>query len=133
MAARAPLEILQTPGQVTVLSEYMTQTRRIYLDSPLPPPDDINPGYMGYSVATWHGATLEVQTIGIRDDVRYQQIPHSANMKILEKIRLTAPDLLRDELTILDPDTLTGPYHLTFTYKRDPNYRIKEFVCPTAP
>src|ERR1041385_2118784 len=38
MAARAPLEIVQTPGQVTVLAEYMGQTRRIFMDEKMPAP-----------------------------------------------------------------------------------------------
>src|SRR5438477_7058015 len=50
MVARGPLEILQTPGQVTVLAEYMSQTRRIFMDEALPPLSEVNPGYMGYSV-----------------------------------------------------------------------------------
>ncbi len=129
MAAREPLEILQTPGQVTVLAEYMTQTRRIYLDESLPAAENINPGYTGYSVGKWQGDTLEVQTIGIRDDVRYLDIPHSVKMKILEKIRLSAPGQLQDEITILDAGTLTRPYRLTFTYKNDSQHRIMEYVC----
>jgi hypothetical protein len=129
MAAHDDLEILQTPGQVTVLAEYMTQTRRIYLDEPLPVPDDVNPGYMGYSVGQWHGNTLEVQTIGVREDVRYLNIPHSPKMHLSEKIHLAAPDRLQDEITIVDPDVLTRPYLLTFSYKRDPDHRIVEYAC----
>jgi hypothetical protein len=129
MAARAPLEILQTPGQITVLAEYMTQTRRIYLDGLMPALDDISPGYMGYSAGKWQGNTLEVQTIGIREDVLYRDIPHSVKMKIFEKVHLTAPDVLQDEITIVDPDTLTRPYRVTFTYKKDSSHRIPEYVC----
>ena len=129
MAAHNALEILQTPGQVTVLGEYMTQTRRIYLDEPLPAADDVNPGYMGYSVGQWHGNTLEVETIGVRDDVRYLNIPHSAKMRISEKIRLTAPDRLEDDITLVDPDVLTRPYRLTFRYVRDSHHKIMEYPC----
>lgn len=129
MAARGALEILQTPGQVTVLGEYMTQTRRIYLDGSLPPLDDVSPGYMGYSVGQWQGDTLEVQTIGIREDVSYRDVPHSAKLKILEKIHLTAPDRLQDEITLVDPDALAAPYRLTFNYRKDSDHRILEYVC----
>jgi hypothetical protein len=129
MAARGPLEILQTPGQVTVLAEYMTQTRRIYLDGSMPALDDFSPGYMGYSAGKWQGSTLEVQTIGVREDVLYRDVPHSTKMKIFEKIRLMAPDLLQDEITVVDPDVLTGPYRLTFNYKKDSAHRILEYVC----
>lgn len=129
MAARKALEILQTPGQVTVLAEYMTQTRRIYLDEALPALDDVNPGYMGYSVAKWQGNTLDVQTIGVRNDVRYLGIPHTDKMKILEKIHLTAPNVLQDEVTIVDPRILTRPYRVVFDYKKDPGHRIMEWPC----
>jgi hypothetical protein len=129
MAGRGALEILQTPGQVTVLAEYMTQTRRIYLDGSMPALEDISPGYMGYSGGKWQGNTLEVQTVGIREDVLFRDIPHSAKMKILEKIHLTAPDVLQDEITLIDPDYLTGPYRLTFNYKKDSGHRIAEYVC----
>jgi hypothetical protein len=129
MGARRALEILQTPGQITVLAEYMTQTRRIYLDEALPALDDVNPGYMGYSVAKWQGNTLDVQTIGVRDDVRYLGIPHTDQMKILEKIHLTAPNALQDEVTIVDPRILTRPYRVIFDYKKDPGHRIMEWPC----
>ena len=129
MAARKALEILQTPGQITVLAEYMTQTRRIYPDETLPGLDDVNPGYMGYSVAKWQGNTLDVQTIGVRDDVRYLDIPHTDKMKILEKIHLTAPNALQDEVTIVDPSILTRPYRVVFNYKKDPGHRIEPWPC----
>jgi len=129
MAARAPLEILQTPGQLTVLAEYMSQTRRIAMDEKPPAAADVNPGYMGTSVGKWNNDTLEVQTIGVREDIRYQGIPHSGKMKILEKIRLTGPDQLQDEITIVDPATLTQPYHLAFHYRKEPQHRVLEYAC----
>ena len=129
MAARAPLEIVQTPGQVTVLAEYMGQTRRIFLDEKMPAPGDITPGYMGMSVGKWNGDSLEVQTVGVREDVRYQGMPHSGKMKIVEKLRLTGPDQLQDEVVIHDPDTLIQPLRLTFHYKRELQHRILEYPC----
>jgi hypothetical protein len=133
MAARAALEIVRTPGQVTVLAEYMGQTRRIFMDEKMPAPADLNPGYMGTSVGKWNGDTLEVQTLGIREDVRYQDIPHSGKMKILEKIRLTGPDQLQDDVVIHDPNTLTQPLRLTFQYRKDPQHRVMEYPCKRTP
>jgi len=129
MAARAPLEIVQTPGQVTVLAEYMGQTRRIFLDEKMPAPGDITPGYMGMSVGKWNGDSLEVETVGVREDVRYQGMPHSGKMKIVEKLRLTGPDQLQDEVVIHDPETLIQPLRLTFHYKKELQHRVLEFPC----
>src|SRR4029079_2707517 len=55
MAAVYPIEIVQTPRQIVVLAEFLTQTRRIYLNEKMPALDDISPGYNGYSVAHWQG------------------------------------------------------------------------------
>jgi hypothetical protein len=129
MEAHYALEILQTPGQVTVLAEFMTQTRRIYLNEKMPPLEEMTPSYNGYSVAKWKGDTLEIRTIGIREDVLYMDIPHSSKMKVYEKLHLTAPDLLQDDITLVDPDILPRPYTFTFGYKKDPKYRIQEYVC----
>jgi len=129
MAAVEPIEILQTSRQVVVLAEFLTQTRRIYLNDKMPALEDISPGYNGYSVGHWQGETLIVQTIGVRDDVRFIAIPHSAQMKVTERLRLTAPDRLENEITIEDPGILAKPYRFTFGYRRNAEYRILEYIC----
>jgi hypothetical protein len=129
MAAVEPIEILQTPRQLVVLAEFLSQTRRVYLNEKMPAPEDISPGYNGTSVAHWQGQTLVVQTKGVRENVRFMEIPHSAQMKITERLRLTAPDLLENQIVIDDPGVLAKPYAFTFGYKRNPEYRILEYIC----
>jgi len=129
MAAVEPIEILQTSRQIVVLAEFLTQTRRIYLNEKMPALEDVSPGYNGYSVGHWQGETLIVQTIGVRDDVRFIAIPHSAQMKVTERLRLTAPDRLENEITIEDPGILAKPYWFTFGYRRNAEYRILEYIC----
>ncbi len=133
MGAIYPIQILQTPGQVTVLAEFLSQTRRIYLDTKMPKPDDIAPSYYGLSVGHWEGNTLVVKTRGIRKDVKFFEIPHSINMAVTERISLTAPGRLRDEIVIDDPRVLKKPYRVTFTYKRNDHYRIMEYICQRDP
>ena len=129
MGAVYPVEILQTPRQIVVLAEFLTQTRRIYLNEKMPALDDVSPGYNGYSVGHWQGDTLVVQTIGVREDIRFVDTPHSAQMKVTERLRLTAPDRLENKVTIEDPGILARPYSFTFGYKRNPDYRIMEYIC----
>ena len=50
MSAIYPLEILQTPGQVTIIAEAFSQVRRIYLGKTQPKIEDVPPGYYGHSV-----------------------------------------------------------------------------------
>ncbi len=129
MGAIFPFQILQTPGQVTVLAEFLTQTRRIYLDQPMPKPDDLAPSYYGFSSGHWQGGTLFVTTRGVREDVKFFEIPHSADMTITELIRLTGPGRLEDQIVIEDPKVLAEPYRFTYGYKRNDHYRIMEYFC----
>jgi len=129
MHASFPLQILQTPGQVTVLAEFLSQTRRIYLNRPMLAADDNAPSYYGFSIGHWAGDTLVVTTKGVGEDVKYFDIPHSSEMTITERIRLTGPDLLEDQITMDDPKILLEPYKFTYGYKRKNDYRIMEYYC----
>lgn len=132
MWAHYALQILQNPDlkQITILSEFMAQTRRIYLDEDLPPVDSIDPGYLGYSVAKWSDNILEVTTAGIREDVKFMDIPHSQNMIVRERIFIDEKNFLVDEVSIEDSQYLTRPYKFKFMYKKEPiSYKISEFVC----
>lgn len=129
MGGTYALEFLQTPRQLVVLAEFLTQTRRIYFDEAMPPPEEIFPTYNGYSVGHWEGDTLVVQTRGVRDTVPFLNMPHSADMEITERFRLTAPDRLESRITITDPTVFTQPYEFTFGYRRLADYKIQENVC----
>jgi hypothetical protein len=129
MGATFPMEILQSRGQVTVIEEAFTQVRRIFLDAPAKAVDDVEPGFYGYSVGHWQDDTLTVDTIGVKEDVRYQNVPHSAQMRIKERIHLVAPDILWNEITIEDPVMLEKPWTYTVAYKRMPDYKLLEYIC----
>jgi hypothetical protein len=124
-----PLEILQSRGQVTIIQESFTQVRRILLDRPQKPLDQVDPTFYGHSVGRWNGDTLVVDTIGIKEEVTYQNVPHSSGMRITERIRLVAPDVLWDEITIDDPVTFEKPWAFTFAYRRMPDYTLLEYIC----
>jgi hypothetical protein len=129
MGATFPIEILQSKGQVTIIEEAFTQVRRILLDQPQKAVDDVEPGFYGHSVGRWEGSTLVVDTVGVRETVVFQNAPHSADMRIKERISLGANGILRDEITIEDPVTLEKPWTVTFGYRRIPNYTLLEYVC----
>jgi hypothetical protein len=124
-----PMEILQSKGQVTIIQESFTQVRRILLDKAQKPLDEVDPTFYGNSVGRWEGDTLVVHTIGIKENVRYQNVPHSEQMQIRERLRLVAPDTLHDEITIEDPVTLEKPWTFTFAYRRMPDYTLLEYIC----
>ena len=76
------------------------------------------------------GDTLVIDTVGIKETVPgYQNMPHSDQMRITERIRLVTPDILHDQITIEDPVVLEKPVTYTLAYRRMPNYKMVEFVC----
>jgi hypothetical protein len=125
-----PAEIIQRPDQVTIVTEAFSEVRRIYMNQPQLPIDEVPPGYYGHSVGKWEGDTLVVDTVGIKTEIlSYQMMPHSDRMRITERIRLVAPDYLHDQITIEDPVALEKPVTYTLAYRRMPNYKMVEFVC----
>ena len=129
MSGPFPFEIVQNASQVNIAQEAYNQIRRIYLGKPQLTLDDIELGFYGRSVGEWHGNTLVVDTIGIKEYVRFRDVPHTRDMRVTERFRLVAPDILWDEITIEDPAMLEKPWTVTFAYKRMPDYEIIEYVC----
>ena len=129
MGAMFPMEILQSRGQVTIIEEAFTQVRRILMDKPQKSFEDVEPGFYGHSVGRWDGDTLVVDTIGIKENVRFQNMPHSPQMRIKERMKLVSPNVLWNEITIEDPVVFEKPHTYTVAYRRMPDYTLLEYVC----
>ena len=128
--ASYPVEILQMPKQVTIIGEAFSEVRRVFMDKPQDPIDDVAPGYYGRSVGHWDGDTLVVDTVGIKPSVNgYQGMPHSEQMRITERFKLITPDVMHDQITIEDPVVLVKPVTYTLAFRRMPDYEMVEFVC----
>ena len=126
-----PIEFLFTPGRVTLLHEAWMQWRTIFTDG-RPHPDDWDGGIFGHSTGRWDGQTLVVDTIGIKTITELGQgIKHSDQLHITERIGLKSddPDTLIVETTLEDPLALEKPYHQTYTFKRQRDWNLMEFVC----
>jgi hypothetical protein len=129
MMAMFPMEILQTKRQTTIIQEAYNQVRRIYLNDKLPPIEDAEPGFWGHSAGKWEGNEFVVETIGIKPYVQYMNVPHSANMRIHERLHLIDADHLEDDVTVEDPEYLTAPWQWQWVYQRRPGYKMYEYVC----
>jgi hypothetical protein len=129
MSGPFPFEIVQSATQINIAQEAYSQIRRIYLNKPQAALDDIEPGFYGRSVGQWRGETLAVDTIGIKDYVRFRDVPHTRDMRVIERFNLVTPDILWDEITIEDPAVLESAWTVTFAYRRMPEYEIIEYVC----
>jgi hypothetical protein len=129
MTALQPIEIVEVPGKIVILGQLFGELRHIYLDEKMPPLDELTPTFAGYSVAHWEGSTLVVETRGIREDVQFFHIPHSADMTLTERIRMTARGTLENSIVISDPAVLARPYSMKFEYRRAVDQKSAEYVC----
>jgi hypothetical protein len=127
------MEILQTKDKITFFSELNDALRRVYLDGRKASQKVLDdPTYAGYSAGHWEGDTLVVDTVALRDNTFIEGFsPHSDQMTVHERIRLTAPDTLEDRITVNDPKALTKPWETTKVYRKakPPNDELREFAC----
>ena len=132
------MEILFTPGRVTMLGESDgNRLRRIYTDG-RKFPDDPDPTWHGYSIGRWEGDTLVVDTIGVMPQTyiaisEAAGVPNNGDMRINECIHLDPKnkDILLVDLEITAPKVLTKPWKTTRIYfrQRARIYDIIEGVC----
>ena len=130
------MEILFTPGRVTMLGESDgNRLRRIYTDG-RDHPKDPDPSYHGHSIGHWEGDTLVVDTTDIIPEAllaisEAAGVPNNGDMRVKERIYLKEKDLLVDELEIIAPKILTKPWKTTryFFRQRNRKFDIVEGVC----
>jgi hypothetical protein len=130
------VEILFTPGRVTLLGESDgNRLRRIYTDGRGHPADP-DPTFHGHSIGHWEGQTLVVDTIGVLPETYIASseaigLPNNGDMHIVEHIHLVGPDTLHDDVQITAPHVLTRTWKTTLILfrQRARKYDIVEGVC----
>lgn len=130
------IEILSTPGRVTILGESDgNRLVRIWTDGRKPPADP-DPSFHGYNIGVWQGDTLAVSTTAILPQT-WLAVSEAVGIAIGEgahveqKFHLIGPDTLAVDLTITAPAVLTRPWQTRrlFTRKRARSFEIVEGVC----
>jgi hypothetical protein len=124
------LEIMQTPGRVIELFEFDHHMRQIFTDGRKHPKDpDLT--WMGDSIGWYEGDTLVVDTIGLNEKTWIDRggLPHSDQLHVVERIRRPRHDALEVNITIDDPKAYMRTWLGNRTYKLEPTWNIKEFVC----
>ena len=130
------MEVLFTPGRVTMLGESDgNRLRRIYTYG-RPHPEDPDPTFHGHSIGRWEGDTLVIDTVGVLPQAliaisEAAGVPNNGDMRIIERIRLVNKDELHDEIELIAPKVLTKPWKTTRIYfrQRARKYDIVEGVC----
>ncbi len=130
------MEILYTPGRVTILGESDgNRQRRIYTDG-RGHGDDPDITAHGHSIGHWDKDVLVVDTVAIAPQSFLAisegvAVPSDGDMRVQERIHLTAKDTLADDMVITDPKVLTKPWQTTRLWHRlrGQQYEIVEGEC----
>ena len=130
MLVHRPFEILQRPKAIYFVHELNRLPRRAYLGENLP--TDVDPHYLGYSVARWEGDTLVIESSGFDDGTLLDTagLPHSDALHLIERYQLDKDGKhLHARFTIEDPKSYSTPWSFKVEYVRRPGYELRENVC----
>ena len=128
-ASFAMQKLIQTPGSLTILDEYMGQYREIFLDG-RPLPNDPEPTFKGYSVGRWEGDALVIETVGIKGNwFDAQGHPLTEQARLVERIRRVSYGNLEVEVTVDDPKAYTKPWTRTVKLLLALNTELLEYIC----
>jgi hypothetical protein len=126
-----PFQILQTPTQITIASEFAHSVRHVYMN---------NHGHyaeaefwMGDNRGKWNGNTLVIDTGNFNAETWFDEAGnyHSDKLHVVERITRLTADKLNYEATITDPEVFTRPWTIRMTLDRltEPNAQLFEYEC----
>jgi hypothetical protein len=108
--------ITQAPGMVAISYEMIHDTRVLYTDGR----PHVSPSIkqlLGDSRARWEGEELVVETTNLTDKTSIglngNGLRHSDQMKITERFKRVAADVIQYQMTIDDPVTYVRPFTLS--------------------
>ena len=119
--------ILQTPAYVAILVENIHDVRIIPLDG-RPHLDERIRQWNGDSRGRWDGDTLVVETANFSDKTEHR-FPSSRNFRAVERFTRVGENTIRNEFTIIDPETYTASWTALRSMPRLTGYDIYEYAC----
>ncbi len=124
-----PMQIVQTPRTVVMLYEVYHVFRVIPINAKHP--DDLEPSFMGDSVAHWEGDTLVVDVTSFNDKTWLGGTGtfHSEALHVVERYTRVDYNTIDYDVTMEDPNVLTKPWHTYSTIMLRPGTRLREYEC----
>ncbi|PNG24385.1 hypothetical protein [Methylocella silvestris] len=89
------------------------------------------PGSTGFAQGNWEGDTLVIKSDHFSGKTLIDSagMPHSKDLKLIERVRLIAPDVLEDRIRFEDAETFTKPWEAVVIFKRQSKVSRGEDVC----
>ena len=122
--------IEQGPGVVVIRNEMIHEARVIPIDSRAPRLGKNIHMYMGDPRGHWEGNTLVVDSTNFTDRIGVGggSLP-STSLHLIERLTRIAPDTIRYEFTVDDPETFTAKWTAALELNMKPGYEIYEYAC----
>ncbi|HXD21175.1 MAG TPA: hypothetical protein VN654_29390 [Vicinamibacterales bacterium] len=124
----AEIQILQSPGYASIITQSGSDVRIIPLDGRPFPPSTVH-AWLGVSRGHWEGNTLVVETRNFNDKTPAANFQGSTeNLKMTERFTVVNPGTLKYEYTLEDPRTWTRAWSAEALIPKIPP-GIFEFAC----
>jgi hypothetical protein len=128
-----PIQIIQLPTAIVLISNFENQIRWIFMDGRKhTDPDIYVPSYNGESIGHWEGNTLVIDTINVETRKHFidRSVPISDQFHVVERITLKEDgNVLSDEFHMTDPENWEGEWVSTKTYRRQTQVDFLEVHC----
>ena len=131
-------EFVNLPDRVIQFFEWGGYHRTIWTDGRKLPADPPQPRWYGYNVGRWEGDTLVIESNGFEDRSwldedrpggRQRGMPHSDEMRLVERWKRVDYGTLEVELTIIDPKVYTKPWVTKGKTELRPGAELSEYYC----
>lgn len=122
-------QVVQTRDAVAIVTEKYHEVRIVRLGAAAAGPPQ-PPSWLGDSVGRWDGATLVVETAGLRpgEVIRGTHLYRSPTTRVVERFTRLAPDALAYAFTVEDPALYTQAWRGEMVL-RPANGPMFEFAC----
>ena len=126
-----PFKIVQTSDLILILHEEFNHYRQVYMDGRRRPAGDRTPTWLGYSLGTWDGETLVVDTTGFVDEtwLDFRGHPATDALHLVERYRRLDFGHLEIQFAIDDPKAYVKPWTVTLSFDLLPDTELIEHFC----
>ena len=122
-----PLQIVHKSDLLVILYEAYNIFRIIPIGRDHPA--DLDPTWLGNSVAHWDGDTLVVDVVGFNDKTLIAGHRHTEDLHVVERYRRVAQGTIEYEATVEDPNVFATPIRYSGELILHPEWEIGEYIC----
>ena len=131
------IEFAKLSDRVLQFFEWGHTWRTIWTDGRALPTEPPQPRFYGYAVGRWEDDTFVVESNGYEASTWLDQdrrtmnrgMPHTEDLKVVERWTRTSYGMMATELTIIDPTVYTEPWTSKGEYAFRPDTELWEYVC----